>query len=341
MVALLWIGFLLFVLIMLALDLGVFNRQAHVISTREALRWTGLCVALALVFTGVVYYIYQHNWFDIAALETLEKAQQHNTTPGRLAALEFLLGYIIEMSLSLDNIFVIALIFSYFGVPRIYQHRVLFWGIMGALVMRGIMIGVGVALILKFHWMIYAFGALLIYTAFRMLFAGEGKVEPERNPLVRFARRIYPVTTHFEDEKFFTHLNGRRAITPLFLCLLVIESTDVLFAVDSIPAIFGITKDPFIVFTSNVFAILCLRSMYFALAGMLAYFQHLKYSLIALLFYVGVKMLISDIAPIPPLLSLAIIVLLLGIGMAASLLHPARPTVTPAEPQPSEDDVGL
>jgi tellurite resistance protein TerC len=341
MVALLWIGFLVFVLTMLALDLGVFNRKAHVISTREALRWTGLCVALAVLFTGVVYYIYQHNWFDIAAFETLEKAQLHKTTPGRLAALEFFQGYVIEMSLSLDNIFVIALIFSYFGVPRIYQHRVLFWGIMGALIMRGIMIGVGVALIRQFHWMIYAFGALLIYTAFRMLFAGEGKVEPDRNPLVRFARRIYPVTSSFEEEKFFTQMNGRRAITPLFLCLLVIESTDVLFAVDSIPAIFGITQDPFIVFTSNVFAILCLRSMYFALAGMLAYFQYLKYSLIALLFYVGVKMLISDFAHIPPLLSLAIILLLLGMGMAASLLHSAEKVVPSPEQQPPEDDVGL
>jgi tellurite resistance protein TerC len=349
MTLLLWIGFIVFVLVMLALDLGVFNRKAHVITTREALRWTGLCVALALVFTAVVYAVYEHNWFSIVTAETIQKAQKLDTTPGRLAALDFFQGYVIEMSLSLDNIFVIALIFSYFSVPRIFQHRVLFWGILGALVMRGGMIWAGTRLIEEFHWIIYVFGVLLIFTAFKMLLSGEGKVEPERNPLVRIARRLYPVATHFEGEKFFIRLSGKRAITPLFICLLVIESTDVLFAVDSIPAIFAVTLDPFIVFTSNVFAILCLRSMYFALAGMLSYFHYLKYSLIALLFYVGLKMLLSDVTHIDPLLSLGIIAMLLATGIVASLMHPDKRQVTPPDeksssdnhPPPAGDDVGL
>jgi tellurite resistance protein TerC len=336
MVVLIWIGFIAFVLVMLALDLGVFNRKAHVITTREALRWTGLCVVLAMLFTAFVYFAYRHHLFGIGLFGPQPLA-------GGEAAAFFFQGYVVEMSLSLDNIFVIALIFAYFGVPRIQQHRVLFWGILGALVMRGAMIAGGTWLMAKFAWMIYLFGVLLIFTAFKMLFAGEGKVEPDRNPLVRLARRLYPVAAEFSNEKFFTRLNGKRAITPLFICLLVIESTDVLFAVDSIPAIFGITKDPFIVFTSNVFAILCLRSMYFALAGMLAYFHHLKYSLVALLFYVGVKMLISDVAHIPAWLSLAIIVALLAIGIIVSLLHPSSKEGSPPDDgrKPPGDDVGL
>lgn len=323
----LWIGFLAFVFIMLALDLGVFNREAHVIHTREALRWTGLCVFLACLFTVFVYYAYANDWLSIAR-EAPKPKQLLWGSRGATAAMEFLTGYIIEMSLSMDNIFVIALIFSYFCVPRIYQHRVLFWGILGALVMRGIMILAGTKLIEHFHWIIYVFGALLIATAIKMLLTGEGKVEPDRNPLVRIARYFYSVTPGFECEKFFTKLDGKRAITPLFLTLLIVESTDVLFAIDSIPAIFAITNDPFIVFTSNVFAILCLRSMYFALAGMLEFFRYLKYSLVALLLYVGMKMLVSDYLKaqynfeIPILVSLMIIIGVLITGILSSLLHP-------------------
>jgi tellurite resistance protein TerC len=320
----LWLGFILFVVLMLALDLGVLNRKAHVISTREALRWTALCVFLAMLFVPFVYFAYQRHWFGMG-LDPLES--------GRTAAASFFTGYIIELSLSLDNIFVIALIFAYFGIPRIYQHRVLFWGILGALVMRGAMILAGAKLIQTFHWMIYAFGALLIFTALKMLLAGEGKVEPERNPLVRIARRLYPVTPDFRGEKFFARVDGRRAITPLFLTLLIVESTDVLFALDSIPAIFGITYDPFIVFTSNVFAILCLRSMYFALAGMIEYFRYLKFSLIGLLGFVGMKMLVSPaLVEIGIGVSLLVIAAILGAGVAASLLIPQRAR------QPGEED---
>ncbi|GMV97735.1 MAG: membrane protein [Phycisphaerae bacterium] len=329
----LWLGFILFVLIMLALDLGVFNRKAHVISTKEALRWTGLCIVLALIFNGFLYFAYERHLFGIGR-------DIGHTTGGKEAAANFFQGYVLEMSLSLDNIFVIALIFAYFGVPRLYQHRVLFWGILGALVMRGVMIAIGATLIRRFSWVIYVFGALLVFTAFKMLFAGEGKVEPDRNPLVRLARRLYPVTSHFEGEKFFVRVNGRRAMTPMFAALLVVESTDVLFAIDSIPAIFGITQDPFLVFTSNVFAILCLRSMYFALSGMIAYFYYLKYSLVALLFYIGVKMLISGIAHIPAMLSLGIILLLLSMGIIASLFHKPPACAEPSSSQPA-DEVGL
>ena len=335
---LLWIGFILFVLVMLTLDLGIFNRRAHVITTREAFRWTALCVVLALLFNGFIYFAYEHHLLGIGGEWGLHIS-------GSDAAAYFFQGYVLEMSLSLDNVFVIAIIFAYFGVPRIYQHRVLFWGILGALFLRGFMIGVGALLIQRFHFVIYLFGALLIFTAFKMLFAGEGKVDPDKNPLVQLARKIYPVSTAMEGETFFTHLNGRRAMTPLFVTLLVIESTDVLFAIDSIPAIFGITKDPFIVFTSNVFAILCLRSMYFALSGMIAYFHYLKYSLVALLFYIGMKMLISSQVEIPAVLSLSIIVLLLAIGMVASWLHPQQEKVVPPDDRDENnraaDEVGL
>ncbi|HET53589.1 MAG TPA: TerC/Alx family metal homeostasis membrane protein, partial [Ignavibacteria bacterium] len=221
--------------------------------------------------------------------------------------------------LSLDNIFVIAMIFSYFRVPDKYQHRVLFWGILGALVMRGIMIYAGAALIDRFDWMIYVFGGLLIFTAIKMLLSKNEEINPDDNPLVKLARKLYPVTGTYEGHHFFTKLNGRRAITQLFLVLLVIESTDVIFAVDSIPAIFAITTDPYIVFTSNVFAILGLRSLYFALAAMITKFRYLKISIVIVLIYVGIKMLISEVYHIPTLISLCVIILILGSGILASL----------------------
>lgn len=314
----LWIGFIAFVILMLALDLGVFNRKAHVISTREALRWTALCVVLALLFNVFIYFAYENHWLGIGR-------EIGHTVEGKAAALNFFTGYIVEQSLSLDNIFVIALIFSYFGIPALYQHRVLFWGILGALVMRGIMIYIGATLLERFAWMTYVFGALLLATAVKLMVSGEKPVNYDRNPLVRFARFWYPVCPRIEDEKFFTRADGRRAITPLFLVLLIVESTDVMFAVDSIPAILAITTDTFIVFTSNVFAILCLRSMYFALAGMMDKFRYLKTSLVFILAYIGIKMLLSPTLhhhgkEVPTWLSLLLICVILTVGIVASVI---------------------
>jgi len=265
-----WAGFILCVLVFLALDLGVFHRRAHVVKFQEALAWTGLWVALSFLFAG--------------ALVPLR---------GKQEAIEFVTGYIIELSLSMDNVFVIALIFSYFGVPTRYQHRVLFWGILGALIMRGVMIAVGAALIQRFQGMLYAFGAFLVFTGIKMLFAGDEEVNPEKNPVLRLARKCFPVATDFEGQKFTTRLNGTFALTPLALVLVVVETTDLVFAVDSIPAIFGVTTNRFIVFTSNVFAILGLRSLYFVLAEAIDYFRYLKVGLSIVLAFIGAKMLVD------------------------------------------------
>ena len=317
-----WVGFITFVLIMLTLDLGVFNRRAHVIGTREALKWTGVCVVLALIFNAAVYYLYEHHWFGIGL-------HVGGDLSGQQAALQFFTGYIVEQSLSLDNVFVIALIFTYFRVPPMYQHRVLFWGIVGALIMRGMMIAAGTALIHRFEWITYVFGGLLIVTAVKMLIASQDELEPNKNPLVRLARRLYPVSHNFEEQRFFTRVDGRRAITPLMLVLLVVESTDVLFAVDSIPAVFAVTQDPFLVFTSNIFAILGLRSLYFAIAGLLGKFRYLKVSLVFVLAFVGVKMLIARHYPIPTLVSLAVISGVLVVGVLASIVRSRRESSLP------------
>lgn len=327
MTAWLWVAFIGLILGLLALDLGVLNRKAHVIGTREALWWTAFWIALALLFNGVIYFIYEYHWLGIG-----ENIREPLT--GSDAALKYFTGYVVEKSLSLDNIFVIALIFNYFAVPQIYQHRVLFWGILGALLMRGVMIALGVALIRRFDWVIYVFGGLLIATAIKMLVTREDKIEPDRNPFVRLARRLYPVTSDFQGMHFFSWIDGRRAVTPLFLVLLVVESTDVLFAVDSIPAIFAITTDPFIVFTSNVFAILGLRSLYFALAAVMDKFRYLKVSLMLVLVYVGVKMLLSHHHPIPTPISLGVIAGILATGIVSSILMPPRepPDESPEKP---------
>jgi len=323
----LWLAFLVIVIGLLALDLGVLNRKAHVISTPEALGWTAIWVILALVFNVAVYYLYEHHLLGIGA----ELGHELN---GRQAALLFFTGYLVEKSLSLDNIFVIALIFAYFRVPAMYQHRVLFWGILGALVLRGAMILAGAALIRRFDWIIYVFGALLILTAVKMLVARHDNLEPNKNPLVKLARRLYPVSPDFEGSRFFTRLEGRRAVTPLFLVLLVVESSDVLFAVDSIPAIFAVTTDPFIVFTSNVFAILGLRSLYFVLAGIMDKFRYLKMSLVFLLAYIGVKMLLSHHYPIPTFVSLCVICGILAVGILASIYAGQRDTARLSGPMP-------
>ncbi len=307
-----WIGFLLLIIALLSLDLGVFNRKDHVIKAKEALLWTMFWVALALIFNVFIYYAYNNHWLGIGIGARMIES-------GGDAALKFFTGYIIEKSLSLDNIFVIAMIFAYFKVPSKYQHRVLFWGILGALIMRGAMIIAGTALIIKFSWMIYVFGGLLIATAIKMMVTKEDGIDPEHNILLRAAKKLYPVTKGFEGHHFFSEINGKRAITPLFLVLLIIESTDVLFAVDSIPAIFAVTTDPFIVFTSNVFAILGLRSLYFALAAMIDKFRYMKVSLVFVLLYVGVKMILSHNFEIPTMLSLGIIAGILASGVIFSL----------------------
>lgn len=321
----LWIGFVALVLVMLALDLGVFHRRSRPIGISEAAVWTTVWVILALLFNASVYYLYHHHVFGIGL-------EIGHALTGEQAALQFFTGYVIEKSLSLDNIFVIALIFTYFRVQAQYQHRVLFWGILGALVMRGVMIGAGAALIARFAWMTYVFGVLLLLTAIKMLVARHDNLEPGRNPLVRLARRLYPVSRDFEDQRFFTRIDGRRAITPMLLVLLVVESSDLLFAVDSIPAIFAVTHDPFLVYTSNVFAILGLRSLYFVLAGVMDKFRYLKVSLVCLLAFVGIKMLLAHHHPIPTLASLGIISGILSVGALASILvghRDAAPLVSP------------
>lgn len=265
-----WTGFVAAVVVLLGLDLGVFHRRPHEVRFREALGWTGFWVLLALSF-GLWMYLGR----------------------SRDDGLEFLTGYLIELSLSMDNVFVIALIFSYFGVPLRFQHRVLFWGILGAIVMRGVMIGAGAALIQQFHWLLYVLGAFLVMTGLKMLFGGETKVEPDRNPVLRLARRLFPVATEFDGQKFVTRIDGQRVLTPMALVLIMVETTDLVFALDSIPAIFAVTQDEFIVFTSNVFAILGLRSLYFALAGAIAYFRYLKVGLSLVLVFIGVKMLLG------------------------------------------------
>jgi tellurite resistance protein TerC len=293
----LWIGFNAFVILMLALDLGVFHRKKHVISLKEALIWTAVWITLALAFNGFIYY-----YFDDEL------------------AVQFLTGYLIEKSLSVDNIFVMILIFSYFQVPPLYQHKVLFLGILGALVMRAIFIFAGIELIHRFHWLIYIFGAFLIITGIRMLFAKETKVDPGKNIFVRTIKKIMRVTSEYYDGKFFTRKNGVLWATPLFLTLVVIEGTDLIFAVDSIPAILAISEEPFIVYTSNVFAILGLRSLYFALAGIEQYFKYLKYGLALILVFVGTKMAIADLFKIKVGISLIVIAVILGVSMLASVV---------------------
>jgi tellurite resistance protein TerC len=312
-----WVAFILLILALLFLDLGVFHRREHVIGPKEALLWTTFWIGLSLIFNLFIYFAYDNHWLGIGL-------HRGGIESGADAALQYFTGYIIEESLSLDNIFVIAIIFAYFKVPQLYQHRVLFWGIVGAQIMRGIMIGAGTALINQFSWMIYVFGVLLLLTALRMLFTRQEEIEPSKNFLIRLVRKFYPVTDNYEGSRFFTRIGNKRAITPLLLVLLVIESTDVLFAIDSIPAIFAVTTDPFIVFTSNIFAILGLRSLYFALVAMINKFRYLKYSLVFVLAYVGIKMILSHNIVIPTLISLLIIVVILGIGMVVSALAEHR-----------------
>ena len=295
---LLWAGFSALILVMLALDLGVFHRKAHAVRPREALAWSVVWIGLSLLFNLGLYV-----WF------------------GRQAGLEFLAGYLIEKSLSVDNIFVFLVIFTYFSVPAEYQHRILFWGILGAVVTRGLFIWAGTVLLQTFHWVEIVFGAFLIYTGIKMLKAGDTEVHPERNPALRLFQRFVPTVTQYSGARFLIRRDGRFYATPLLLVLVVVEATDLVFAVDSIPAIFAVTLDPFIVYTSNIFAILGLRAMYFLLAGAMNKFHYLKVGLGSVLAFVGVKMLIGDYYKIPIGISLAVIGALLGFSILASLLH--------------------
>jgi tellurite resistance protein TerC len=291
-----WAGFIVCILIFLALDLGVFHRRAHVVRFREALMWTLIWFSCAMLFAFVIAPAMADSW-------------------SKQETINFITGYIIELSLSMDNVFVIALIFAYFRVPLELQHRVLFWGIIGALVMRGLMIGVGVAIIREFEWILYIMGAFLVFSGVKMIFGGDEEVHPEKNLVIRLARKFYPVSPVLDGQHFLTRLNGRRALTPLALVLICVETTDLIFAVDSIPAIFGVTSNGFIIFTSNVFAILGLRSLYFVLAGAIDYFRHLKTGLAVVLAFIGVKMLLDPHhhepkwfqVEIPNTLSLAIV----------------------------------
>ena len=291
MTLIVWGSFLAFVLAMIGLDLGVFHRRAHVVKLPEALTWTFVWISLALAFNVLVYFLYARNWmgWDVDS----------SPLTGQDAALQFLTGYVVEKSLSVDNIFVIAMIFAYFRVPLEMQHRVLFWGILGAIILRGLMIALGVALIARFDWILFVFGTLLVFSAARLLIIRHDNLRPERNFLLRLARRLYPVTDDFVGTHFVVRRNNQLAVTPLALTLLLVESSDVMFAVDSIPAIFAITRDPFIVFTSNIFAILGLRSLYFALAGLMHRFRFLKMSLVFILAYIGMKMILAHYYPIP------------------------------------------
>ncbi len=310
----LWVGFTVFVLAMLAIDLGVFHRKAHTVSLREAITWSVVWIGLAMVFNAGLYFF-----------------------AGPEQALQFFTGYLIEKSLSVDNIFIFVLLFTYFSVPAAYQHRVLFWGILGALIMRGALIGVGAVLLEQFHWIIYIFGAFLIFTGLRMGLQKETEVHPEKNPLLKLVRRIVPVTDEYVHDRFFTRKTGVLMATPLLLVLVIIESTDLVFALDSIPAIFAVTNDPFIVYTSNVFAILGLRSLYFVFANIIHKFYYLKLGLSIILTFVGIKMLVADIYHMPTWASLAFIALVLGAAIIASMMrarrHPGLPEVTQEEPQ--------
>lgn len=303
---LVWIGFNVFVLAMLALDLGVFHRDDHEVSAKEAATWTVVWILMAVAFGGVLFF-----W------------------KGSEVATQYFTGYLIEKALSADNIFVFLLIFSFFKVPGQYQHRVLFWGILGALVMRAAMIGVGTTLLERFHWLIYVFGAFLAWTGVRMATQKDEGVDPGDNKLVKLVRRVMPVTDTYEGNHFFLRRNGKLLATPLFLVLLVVESSDLLFALDSVPAIFAITTDPFIVYTSNVFAILGLRSMYFLLADVMGKLRYLKVGLSLILTFVGAKMLLSSVVTIPPVVSLGIIGAILAVTIGASLLLPATKAPRP------------
>lgn len=304
-----WLAFFAIIGFMLVLDLGVFHKKSHKVSIKESLAWTGVWISLAMLFNAWVYY-----------------------KMGPQKGIEFFTGYIIEKALSVDNIFVISLIFTYFRVPSQYQHRVLFWGVLGALFFRIIFIYAGVALISKFNWMIYVFGVFLVYTGIKMLKDEEKHIEIEANPMIKFVKKFWKISPNFDGENFRTKVNGVMHFTPLFLVLVMIETTDIIFAVDSIPAILAITPDPYIVFTSNVFAILGLRSLYFALNGIMEMFEYINYALSGILVFVGIKMIIAGWYHIPTMVSISVILGLLILSVVASIYFPKKNKKLPKAP---------
>ncbi|MFT4831788.1 MAG: tellurite resistance protein TerC [Psychroserpens sp.] len=306
---LVWIAFIALILVFLALDLGVFHKDEHVIKTKEAAIWTAIWVTVALAFSGVIYWLFDSNLI----------ANPTGLTPS-MAVIKYITGYLIELSLSVDNVFVIAVIFSSFSIPPLYQHRVLFWGILGAILFRALMIVFGVALITKFEWIIYVFGVFLLYTAFKMLKSDDDDFDPRKSFIFKQVKKIFPISTKMNGHAFFIKKMGLTAATPLFVALIVIELTDILFALDSIPAILAITADPFIVFSSNILAILGLRSMYFLISRMLEKFRYINYSLVVILAFVGIKMLLTHYVEFPEWLSLGVIALALFGGVAASMI---------------------
>ncbi|NLB64730.1 MAG: TerC family protein [Fibrobacter sp.] len=320
MTVIFWIAFLSLIGVLLALDLGVFHKEDSQPTIANSMVWTAVWIIISLLFSIFIYGAYNNHWLGMglgANGEVLKSGSQ--------AVMEYLTGYVVEKSLSMDNIFVIAMVFGFFQIPGKYQHRVLFWGIIGAVVLRAAMILVGTSLITKFSWLMYVFGAFLVFTAIKMLFSDDDNVDLESQRVVKWARKVFPLDTRLHDHAFFRRMeDGTLAMTPLFLALIVVENTDVLFALDSIPAIFAITTDPFLVFTSNIFAILGLRSMYFALQAMLDKFKLLKYSLVFILAYVGVKMLIMEVYHIPALFSLAVIIGSMTLGVLASYVQNKR-----------------
>lgn len=307
-----WIILIVVVCGLLNLDLGVLNPNPHVVHVKEALRWTALWTTIGIGFAGFIYYGYNTGFMGLG--DTVGVPQT-----GGEAALAYFTGYLVELSLSMDNVFAIALIFKAFGIAPRYQHRILFWGILGAIVFRGVMIVIGAALLEQFAWIEYVFGVILLYSAYTMYRSGGEEIDPDENKVVQWLSRVYPISKEHHDEKFFVVANGVRMATPALVALLVVETTDILFAFDSIPAIFAITRDPFIVFSSNIFAILGLRSLYFVLASMMDRFHLLKYALVIILAFVGVKMLVRHWVHIDPLVSLAVIVVVLAGGIVLSL----------------------
>jgi len=323
-----WGGFVAFIIFMLALDLGVLNRREHVVTIREAMAFTLACVVLALAFSGFLYFAYDRHIADLGlTIDAIDGVRND----GRLAWVKFVTGYLIELSLSADNVFVMAVLFAFLRVPKQFQHRVLFWGILGALVMRGVMIILGASLVARYHWVLYIFGAFLLYTAIRLFMSRDvsGEEAPPEPAVLRLIQRWMPVTTAYHGSRFVVRIDGRLFLTPLAVALVFIETTDLVFAVDSIPAIFAITADPFIIFTSNVFAILGLRSLYFALAGAIEKFRYLRASLAIILGIVGVKMLTADllknwIGPSANFYLLGLVAAILAIGIIASVANPAQ-----------------
>ncbi len=308
-----WIAFIFLIIIFLALDLGVFNKHDHVIRSKEASLWTALWVTVALSFSGVIYWLFSEGLVD----------NPTQMTPNA-AVINYITGYLIELSLSIDNVFVIAVIFSAFSIPPMYQHRVLFWGILGAIVFRALMILFGITLINRFDWIIYVFGVFLLYTAYKMFKSESIKFDPKNALAFKYLRKLYPLTTHMNGHAFFIRRMGIKAATPLFVALIVIELTDILFALDSIPAILAITADPFIVFSSNIMAILGLRSMYFLVSRMLSKFRFINYSLVVILGFVGLKMLGAEYVHIPSWISLSLILVSLASGIIFSMLIPEK-----------------